>query len=60
MVFCSLIFLSSALAGLPVDSDKWLPLQVDGVPFGMMLEIPFDWRSGLGRIGGAAGRVQVH
>ena len=32
MVFCSLIFLSSALAGLPVDSDKWLPLQVDGAP----------------------------
>ena len=32
MVPCSLIFLSSALAGLPIESDKWLPLQVDGEP----------------------------
>ena len=29
---CTLIFISTALAGLPIDTDKWLPMQIDGVP----------------------------
>ena len=32
MVPSSLIFLSTALAGLPIEDDRWLPLQIDGAP----------------------------
>jgi len=32
VVPCPLIFLSTALAGLPIEEDRWLPLQIDGVP----------------------------